>query len=493
MKLTLKLVCVVLAVTVLVLSIAGYLRVQREVDTFQSTMAQDGRLLGQIIGGMLADVWQTQGQARVLQLLEDANASTPRFHFSWLPLESLTTALDRAGVDQQQRAALLRGNRVAVKTRDIQGQAMLSVYTPVVVGSGVPGVIEVVQSLAGVQRYVYKTILETLGVGAVLVVLSGCLLLLVGFALIGKPMRALIEKARRVGAGDLEHPLQVHARDELAEVARALNHMCVQLKTSQAEVHTEIEARLRTLEQLRHADRLKTVGSLASGIAHELGTPLNVVSGRANLIASGRLPPSEVADSVRIIKEQVQRMTLIIQQLLAFARRKSPKRVAVDLRSLVQHTLDMLKSLAAQQHAVLTLTADSAPVLVRVDTGQIQQVLMNLVTNAWQAMPTGGEVAIAVSSTTPQPPPDLAAPAERYASVSVTDQGVGIAAADLQYIFDPFFTTKDVGQGTGLGLSIAYGIVQDHGGWIDVCSQPGQGTRMAVYVPMEEEPCLDAS
>jgi len=493
MKLTLKLVCVVLAVTVLVLSIAGYLRVQREVDTFQGTMVQDGRLLGKIMGGMLADVWQTQGQARVLQLLEDANASTHRFHFSWIPLESLTTALDRAGVDQQQHAALLRGDRVVVKTHDAQGQATLSVYIPVTVGSEVPGVIEVVQSLAGVQRYVHKTMLETLGVGSVLVVLSGCLLLLVGVALLGRPMRSLIEKARRVGAGDLEHPLQVHARDELAEVARALNHMCVQLQTSQAEVHTEMEARLHTLEQLRHADRLKTVGSLASGIAHELGTPLNVVSGRANLIASGRLSSSEVADSVRIIKEQVQRMTLIIQQLLAFARRKSPRRVAVDLRSLVQHTLDMLTSLAAQQHAVLTLTADRAPILVRVDTGQIQQVLMNLVTNAWQAMPAGGEVAIVVSSTAAQPPPGLAPLAQRYACVSVTDQGIGIPAADLQYIFDPFFTTKDVGQGTGLGLSIAYGIVQDHGGWIDVCSQAGQGTRMAVNVPMEEEPCPDAS
>jgi two-component system NtrC family sensor kinase len=493
MKLTLKLVCVVLAVTVLVLSIAGYLRVQREVETFQSTMAQDGRLLGQIIEGMLADAWQTYGQARVLQLLEDANASTHRFHFSWIPRESLTTALDRAGVDQQQRTALLQGDRIAVKTRDAQGQATLSIYTPVVVGSEMPGVIEVVQSLAGVQSYVQKTMLETLGVGVVLVVLSGCLLLLVGLMLIGRPMRSLIEKARRVGAGDLEHPLQVRTHDELAEVARALNHMCEQLKTSQAEVRTEMEARLHTLEQLRHADRLKTVGSLASGIAHELGTPLNVVSGRANLIGSGRLSPPEVTDSVRIIKEQVQRMTRIIQQLLAFARRKSPRRVAVDLRSLVQHTLDMLKSLAEQQHAMLTLTMDSAPVLVRVDTGQIQQVLMNLVTNAWQAMPAGGEVAIAVSSTTAQPPPGLAQPAQRYACVSVTDQGIGIPADDLQYIFDPFFTTKDVGHGTGLGLSIAYGIIQDHGGWIDVCSQPGQGTRMAVYVPMEEEPWPDAS
>jgi two-component system NtrC family sensor kinase len=273
----------------------------------------------------------------------------------------------------------------------------------------------------------------------------------------------------------------------------ALNHMCTQLKTSQAEVHAEMEARLHTQEQLRHADRLKTVGSLASGIAHELGTPLNVVSGRANLIASGRLASSEIADSARTIKEQVQRMTLIIQQLLAFARRKSPKRVAVDLRSVVQHTFDMLKPLADQQCAVLTLTADSMPVLVRVDTGQIQQVLMNLVTNAWQSMPAGGQITLEVSHAIIHPPSELTSAAGPYACVSVTDQGAGILPADLVHIFDPFFTTKDVGQGTGLGLSIAYGIVQDHGGWIDVQSHPGQGTRMTVYVPMEEQPCPDGS
>src|SRR5262249_51267700 len=178
-------------------------------------------------------------------------------------------------------------------------------------------------SLAGVQRYVHKTILETLGVGSALVVLSGCLLLLVGVALIGRPMRSLIEKARRVGAGDLEHPLQVHARDELAEVARALNHMCVQLKTSQAEVPTEMAPVAHTLAELQQAARIKTVGRLASGIAHKLGPPLTVVAGGANLIAAGRLSPPEVTDSVRVIKEQVQRMTLIIQQLLVFPRRKS--------------------------------------------------------------------------------------------------------------------------------------------------------------------------
>lgn len=488
MKLTLKLVLVVLAVIVFVLSIAGYLRVQRKVETFQDNMVEDGRLLGQVLSSLLTDAWQRYGPDRAHQLLAEADASTRRFSFRWLPPEELTAALDRVHLDQDEQAALLRGTTIVVKTRDAHGRAALATYALVTLSSGPPGVVEIVESLAGVQEYVQDTILETLGVGLALIVFSGCLLLLVGLGLIGRPMRQLIEKTRRVGAGDLDTPLHFQTHDELAEVATALNQMCLQLKASQAKVRAEMEARLHTLEQLRHADRLKTVGSLASGIAHELGTPLNVVSGRANLIASGRLTPPEVADSAQIIKEQVQRMTLIVQQFLDFARRKSPRRIAVDLRSLVQCTLDMLRPLAAQHQAGLTLTAPGAPVLARVDTGQMQQVVINLMTNAWQAMPAGGQIAIGVASTAAQPPPDLALPHGRYACVSVTDQGAGIPAEALSHIFEPFFTTKEVGQGTGLGLSIACGIVQDHGGWMAVHSQPAQGTCMAVYVPMEEEP-----
>jgi signal transduction histidine kinase len=488
MKLTWKLVLVVLAVTVFVLSLAGYLRVQREVETFHDNMVQNGQLLGQILSSLLADAWQRYGQGRIHQLLAEADASTPRFRFRWLPPEELPAALEHVGLDQDERAALWRGARIVVTTRDAHGRATFATYALVTPGSGPPGIVEIVESLAGVQRYVRHTVLETLGVGVVLIVLSGCLLLLVGVGLIGRPMRHLIEKTRRVGAGDLDTPLYFHTQDEFAEVAAALNQMCRQLQASQAAVRAEMQARLHTLEQLRHVDRLKTVGSLASGLAHELGTPLNVVSGRAQLIASGRLAPPEVVESVSIIKEQVHRMTLIIQQLLDFARRKSPRRVAVDLRALVQCALDMLRPLSAQHQAVLALTVDSRPVLVRVDTGQMQQVVINLVTNAWQAMPTGGQIAIAVFSTTAAPPPELAPPHGRYASVTVTDQGTGIAAVHLPQIFEPFFTTKDTGQGTGLGLSIAADIVQDHGGWMAVHSQPGKGTCMTVYVPMEDEP-----
>src|SRR5262249_57586942 len=126
MKLTLKLVLVVLAVTVFVLSIAGYLRVQREVATFQSNMVQDGRLLGQIVGGMVADAWQTYGETRVLQLLADANASTQRLRFAWIAPGHLETLLGRTGLDQQQWATLRHGTNVLLHTRHAQRHPTLT-------------------------------------------------------------------------------------------------------------------------------------------------------------------------------------------------------------------------------------------------------------------------------------------------------------------------------------------------------------------------------
>lgn len=494
MQITGKLVLAVLASTGLIFAINGYLRARREVDAFQVDMVQDAQMLGQVLEKVLADVWRMHGQPRVLQLIADANASASPRHFRWLPLGTAATGPDRWELDQSQSAALQQGKSVMVTTRNLRGQEVLHLFVPVRVGNAIPGVLEIAESFAAVHEYVQQTILRTVLVWVGLVALSGGLLLLIGVVMIGGPMRRVIEKTRRVGAGDLEGPLHIRTHDEFAEVAAALNQMCEQLKGSQETVRAEMEARLKMLEQLRHADRLKTIGTLVSGIAHELGTPLNVVSGRAGLIVSGRLSPAEVPDSARIIKEQVQRMTGIIRQLLDFARRKTPKRMATDLCALAQQTLDMLTPLAEQQHAVLTLKTDEAPVRVWIDAGQMQQVLINLVTNAWQAMPEGGQVEMRIHRTADtHPPSGIEPPRGCCACVSVTDQGEGIPEEDLHHIFDPFFTTKGVGQGTGLGLSVAYGIVRDHRGWIEVASRPGAGACFSVYLPMEDEPCLDAS
>jgi signal transduction histidine kinase len=304
---------------------------------------------------------------------------------------------------------------------------------------------------------------------------------LVGVRWVGRPLERLIEKTHRVGRGDFSTPLDLKGHDELSQLAAALNQMCRQLEDQQQRIRSETTERLAAMEQLRHADRLKTVGRLAAGIAHELGTPLNVVSGRAGLIASGKLSDEEIQQSARTIKAEADRITGIIRQLLDFARRRSPQRNQIDLRDVARQTTQLLEPLALKRDVTLTVEGNGQPVTAYADFAQIQQVVTNLVMNAIQAMDSGGQVWVRMGNQTRSEEPD--GTPSNYAFLSVEDQGMGIAPEDLEHIFEPFFTTKHVGEGTGLGLSIAEGIIREHRGWMEVDSRPGQGSRFTVFLP----------
>jgi signal transduction histidine kinase len=277
----------------------------------------------------------------------------------------------------------------------------------------------------------------------------------------------------------------MRSRDELAELADSLNQMCNRLAQSQTKIREETAARVSAMEQLRHADRLRTVGRLASGLAHEMGTPLNVISGRAELIASGKLSAEEVVQSAGAIKAESEKITAVIRQLLDFARRTTPQRVVADLCQIVSQTLDLLSPLAEKQRVSLEVVEADRRQEARVDVGQIQQVLTNLILNAIQAMPDGGTVSIDLRHARTVPPGKQQDAEANYRCIRVRDEGVGISEETMQHLFEPFFTTKDVGEGTGLGLSIAYGIVQEHDGWIEASSEPGSGTCFSVYLPEE--------
>jgi two-component system, NtrC family, sensor kinase len=253
------------------------------------------------------------------------------------------------------------------------------------------------------------------------------------------------------------------------------------LGDQQQRIRSEAAERLAAMEQLRHADRLKTVGRLAAGIAHELGTPLNVVSGRAGLIASGKLSDEEIQQSAWTIKAEAERITGIIRQLLDFARRRSPQRVQIDLRDVARQTTQLLEPLALKRGVTLTVQGNGHAVTACADFAQIQQVVTNLVMNAIQAMGNGGQVCVRMGNQTRGAETD-AAPSN-HAFLCVEDQGTGITPEDLEHIFEPFFTTKHVGEGTGLGLSIAEGIIREHGGWMEVDSRPGEGSRFTVFLP----------
>ena len=246
-------------------------------------------------------------------------------------------------------------------------------------------------------------------------------------------------------------------------------------------IDNEMSLRLSALEELRHAERLNTIGKLASGVAHELGTPLNVISGRAELIYTGRVDLASAQASASIIGAQADRMSHIIRGLLDFGHRSGTETRAENLLQLSEETSELLRVLAKK--VGVEIVVDGQEIKSRVNRWEIQQVLSNLLTNAIQAMPGGGRIEVRVDEEQTTLPENRDRQRRAYACITVRDEGSGIEPEILPKIFDPFFTTRTVGEGTGLGLSIAYGIVRDHGGALRVQSALGAGTTFQVFLP----------
>jgi two-component system, NtrC family, sensor kinase len=310
--------------------------------------------------------------------------------------------------------------------------------------------------------------------------LSGFVIYIGGIYMVGRPLNQLIEKVERIGEGDFDGPIAVDRRDELGLLGRSINQMCERLQTQRETITQQAEEKLQTLEQLRHADRLSSVGRLAAGVAHEMGTPLGVVSGRAELIASGDLAGEDARYSAAIIKSESDRISSIIRQLLGFARRNTGNHETTNLIDVIRQTIELVTPIAEKKGVAIKLQTSADQAMVKLDASQFKQVLLNLIENAFES--SADRVTISVESTSPT----MAQDQDRYWTVCVSDDGEGMSADVKEHIFEPFFTTREVGSGTGLGLSIAYGIVADHAGTIDVESQPGAGSTFTIRLPISE-------
>jgi two-component system, NtrC family, sensor kinase len=481
-KLTLALI---LGILIVLAGNAGF-RVHREIRLFESDSQRDSILIGRMLAGAVARVWPSIGEEQALDVVEDANQreSTVRIRFTWL--DAGVGEPDGPEVDPASTGSShFPGGEILVRaTSELEGVSVPALYTyvPIVVPGARTAAIEVRDSLDNERTYVRRTIYQALLTTTILVTLCGGVAMGLGLVLVGKPVALLIEQARSVGRGDLTRRLSLSQKDEIGELAAEMNTMCDLLATATERAAREASDKIAALEQLRHADRLSTVGQLAAGIAHELGTPLNVVMGRAQLIVRDHEPASDTHKNGSIIFDQTKRMTAIIRQLLDFARRRDSKKSPERLYSVAQQTLSMLDSLARKASVALSLRGDEEA-RGDVDVGQLQQALTNLVVNGIQAMPRGGEVSIEIGKRRVKPPRDHGGTEGEYLYLEVRDEGGGMTPDVEGRAFEPFFTTKPVGEGTGLGLSVTYGIAREHGGWIDVQSSPGAGSCFTIYFP----------
>lgn len=488
MKLTGKLVSVILLEIVALLAVDGYLAVRREKEMFQSDMQRDASLLGNVLKDVVAETWRAKGSEAAIQLLKKSNREQHMMRARWVWLGLAEDEGFRPLAPAASLAPVAAGNELTLAVTDGRGEKLLCTYIPVDVESPRSGAIELSEPLSQLDVFAYTIIWKNVILAVVLTGMGGASVVLLGVFLVGRPLHRLADKAQQVGQGDLTPSLAVRGHDELSEVSEAMNDMCRQLAAAQEQTRIEQERRITAIEQLRHADRLRTVGRLAAGIAHELGTPLNTISIRSGMIAGGQLSGDEITENARIVKSQCERMTTIIRGLLDYARPRSPQRTPADLRQVARGAIEMVSPLAAKRNVALALHENGSPCNALVDVGQLQQVLTNLLVNALQAEPPARRIEVAVhcgDGEAQSDGPPTSAPA---VCITVQDDGGGISDKNLNNIFEPFFTTKDVGDGTGLGLSVAHGIVKEHGGRIEVASQLGAGSRFSVYVPAQTSP-----
>jgi signal transduction histidine kinase len=297
------------------------------------------------------------------------------------------------------------------------------------------------------------------------------------------PLRRLIEAIDGVAQGDLTRAVLPGRDDEIGSLAGRFNAMMNYLREAREKEARATAARQGMEIHLRHAEKLATVGQIAAEIAHEVGTPLNVIGGRARTLARRPGDAAEVQKNAEIITDQVGRITKIIRQVLDASHRSRPCLTQVDVARIVREALGFVEELVKRQNIEVGVREGPDLHPIPGDPDEIQQVCLNIVMNAIHAMKNGGSLTVELERVVRRKEGlELSAPSP-YLMLQVTDSGPGIPAADREKIFEPFFTTKEPGQGSGLGLAVSKGIVKDHEGWIEVDDGAQGGAVLRVFLP----------
>ncbi|MDR3721105.1 MAG: ATP-binding protein [Candidatus Acidoferrales bacterium] len=320
-----------------------------------------------------------------------------------------------------------------------------------------------------------------IGLGLLALVTGAWLALFISNAFT-RPLENLDKGVRALERGDFAFPLEAMGGDEVAHVTRAFDQMRGTLQKN--------ESQKRQLEEeLRQAQKMEALGRLAGGVAHDFNNLLTVIKGHSELIVE-RLPAKDpLLGSGQQIRKAADRAASLTRQMLAFSRRQALEPTVFDINSLVADMYKLLKRLI-HEDIEFTFRAGESLGRVKADTGQIEQVLLNLAVNASDAMPRGGKLVIETKNVVVNPDAAKSRPTVEpgyYVMLAVTDTGHGMTPETKARIFEPFFTTKEQGKGTGLGLATVYGVVKQSGGFIWVDSTPGSGSRFEVYLPRVEQ------
>ena len=352
------------------------------------------------------------------------------------------------------------------------------------------GVIDVTMSLAGEDAEMRSARGQIIAFNILSILAISAIAVLALLFFVGNPVKQLVLGTTRVAQGDLAHVIPIDSDDEMGHLARSFNHMTANLQKANDEIREwirtleqKVEERTKELKetqfQLMHTEKLAALGKIAATVAHEINNPLTGVFTYVKLMERKIEEGKDGAPDVEKFREylstmsrEVQRTSAIVLNLLDFTRPKELTRKVVDLNSLVDESLNIVRNKLAISDITVEKEMDPLPE-IPADPSQMKQVFINLIINACEAMEGGGVLTIKSRHDG----------SRNTETVSFADTGPGISPEELAHVFDPFYTTKE--KGTGLGLAVVYGIITKHNGRIEVKSSPGGGTEMIVSLPTD--------
>jgi len=313
-----------------------------------------------------------------------------------------------------------------------------------------------------------QTMLTFLGITFIGIVIAFAISCILGNS-ITKPIRLLVSASNKFAKGDMDHRVEYRNEDEIGELGTAFNYMLDSIK--------ERDERLKEYakKEIMKSERLAMVGQLAAGVAHEINNPLGSILIYSHLLLEDLEKEDPRRGNIEKIVNQATRCKKIVKGLLDFSRQTEPEMKLSDINTIVKEVLSLVERQVMFHNikVIKKLSPDLPTILL--DKNQIQQVLMNIILNAVEAMDGQGKLTVETSSD------------EEYARIKFTDTGCGISEENVKKLFQPFFTTKETGHGTGLGLSISYGIIRKHNGKINVSSEIGKGSTFTIVLPVREK------
>jgi two-component system, NtrC family, sensor kinase len=341
-------------------------------------------------------------------------------------------------------------------------------------GRDLIGYLLVAQDWTDIDEDVRQRMLPPVGAALLVTALIAALIPILVSRYVSQPLAELSRRVLRFSGSD--EPGRTSAHDEVQLLSEEFQRLDQRLTKAHEDLLERHRYELELDRRLQRADRLATIGTLASGLAHEIGTPMAVIRTRTELLLEGNVSPQRTREALEIILSQIERISRIVHMLLDYARSREPVRAKHDIRTILEHVLKLVDTESKRRGVQILVETSNRPLAVECDAEQLQQVFINLIVNAFDAMtPNGGMLRI--STATEQT--DYHGP---IIKLSFEDNGPGVPAQFQQHLFDPFFTTKPPGKGTGMGLSVSQAIIHDHNGEITFESTPS-GTRFYIRIP----------